>query len=455
MKTNLKRILCTTLVLVMVMALSTAFAEANTALTGTIRIIGPGALNGPGAEGAEDLVTGAFKPGYNALIEEFNKDYPNVVIQFTETPWDNWKAVLQTAAAGGTADILLHGSMLTDISLDLTPYLEKTPEIYDYMTTGPEQYRDPEDYTKTIPTGLSYCVDPYFCIIDTKIFEDYGVELPSADWTWEDMLALAEKLTGTDPITGEQTYGVYNFNLTENDAWKAFSSYCAAKGFINMHFDSANKWEATMTFNSEECIAALQYFYDLAKFSPANFVEGMGNENVGRATSDIAIRLTEGMMGAYSTTLVDDVADRFIYMPLPVNEDQTDAKYSSFTGTNSIAISKNAADPDLAWEFIKWLIMDDDAQQWLVDNLVCPSTHKAIDMMKEKGYPFMDAYEAIMGDFWDCYSISQTDVIDIAYGNLQSIFFGNICEMYADTMTPAECAQAIQDQTIELIEMNK
>ena len=190
----MKKLLCIVLTLLMAMTMTVAFAEANTELSGTIRIIGPGALNGPGAEGAEDLITGQFKPGYKALFEAFNADYPNITVEFTETPWDNWKAVLQTAAAGGTADILLHGSMLTDIVIDLTPYLEATPEIYDYMTTGPEKYRDPADYTKAIPTGLSYVVDPYYVALDKKIFEDWGVELPTYDWTWEDLLDLASKM---------------------------------------------------------------------------------------------------------------------------------------------------------------------------------------------------------------------------------------------------------------------
>lgn len=451
----MKKLLCIALSLLMALTLTAALAEPNTELSGTIRIIGPGALNGSGAEGSEDLISGEFKPGYNALFAAFNEDYPNIKVEFTETPWDNWKAVLQTAAAGGTADILLHGSMLTDISMDLTPYLEQDPEIYDYMTTGPEEYRDPEDYTKTIPTGLSYVVDPYFAVLDKQIFEDYGVELPGMDWTYEDLLDLAAKLTGTDPVTGEQTYGAYNFDLTENNAWKLFSSYCASKGIDNHHFDdSSDKFGATPTFNSEEDVAALSYLNELAKYSPANFVENMGTEDLGRATNNVAIRMTEGMLNFYNTTTYDDVVDRFVYMPLPVNEDQSDAKYSSFTGTNSIAIAKTAAEPDLAWTFIKWLIMDDAAQQWLVDNKNCPSTFKGVEMLREKGYPFVDAYEAIMSNFWDVYTIAQTNTVDVAYGNTSAIFFNGVSEMYAG-MSPEDAAQAIQDGVVEYMEMNK
>lgn len=451
----MKKMLCLVLAALLALALCVpAFAEANTEVTGTLRIIGPGALNGPGAEGANDLITGQFKPGYNKLYEEFNKDYPNVKVEFTETPWDNWTAVLQTAAAGGTADILLHGSMLTDISMDLTPYLEKSPEVLEAMTTGAEYYRDPQDYTKIIPTGISYVVDPYFAMLDSKLFEEWGVEMPTADWTWEDLLDLAAKTTGTNPVTGEQNYGAFPFILDANSGWKAYSSYCAAKGIENHQFTSVNKFDAGHTFSSEENVSALNYFNELVKFAPPSYVEGLGNEKCGRADNDIAIMLGEGMLNAYANTLVDEVSDRYVFLPLPVNEDQSDAKYSSFTGTNSIAISKSAPNPDLAWTFISWLITDDDAQQWIVDNLCCPSTYKGIEMLKEKGYPFMDAYEEVMSNFWDIYTIAQTNTIDIAYGNVSSLYYSNITEMYSGAMSPADCGQSIDDGIAEYQAMN-
>ena len=451
----MKKFVCVMISCLIILSLGAALAEPNTELSGTLRIIGPGQMSSAGADGYEDLLTGEKRPGYNKLIELFNEDYPNIKVEFTESPWDNWIATLTTAYSGGTADILLHGSMLTDISMDLTPYLEATPELLDALATGPEYYRDPEDYTKAIPTGISYVVDPYYVLIDTKIFEDYGVELPSTEWTWDDLMDLAEKLTGTDPVTGEQTYGVYNFSMDGNSAWKALSSYGAAMGVVTHTYESPNKFEGIITYDSPEAISMFKYFNDLAKFSPPEYAEGMGGDKRGRADSNIAMFLGESLLNGYTTTTVDDVADRFTYMPLPVNTDQSDSHYSSFTGTNSIAISKNAAEPDLAWEFIKWLIMDEDAQQWLVDIKSCPSTKYGIELLREAGYPFVDCFDMIMSDFWDVYSLTQTAIVDAAYGNELSLFYSEISEMYAGSITPEECAHAIQEGLIEYQEMNK
>ena len=68
-----------TIVLALVLALGMCipvFAETektNEEWTGTLRITGPGQM-GNNPDDSEDLATGIVKPGYNKLIEEFNKD---------------------------------------------------------------------------------------------------------------------------------------------------------------------------------------------------------------------------------------------------------------------------------------------------------------------------------------------------------------------------------------------
>lgn len=183
MKTFMVRTLALALVFMMA-TVAVAFAEPNTELSGTLRILGPGLFTQMGPDGKVDLVSGQTLPGYNALIEEFNEDYPNVKVEVNAIPWDNWIAVMQTAAAGGTADVLLHGAMLAELSVDLTEYLEKDPEVYEALAIKPELYRpDADNYNVVAPTGLSYKVAPYFVLVDTKLFEDFGVELPTDDWT--------------------------------------------------------------------------------------------------------------------------------------------------------------------------------------------------------------------------------------------------------------------------------
>ena len=45
--------------------------------------------------------------------------------------------------------------------------------------------------------------------------------------------------------------------------------------------------------------------------------------------------------------------------------------------------------------------------------------------------------------------------LNSSYGNEASIFFSEISEMYAGSITPEECAKAIQASLVEYQEMNK
>ena len=56
--------------------------------------------------------------------------------------------------------------------------------------------------------GIQYVIEPSIAYLDNEIFEHYGVEIPDASWTWDELIEIARKCTGTDPVTGKQTYGV-------------------------------------------------------------------------------------------------------------------------------------------------------------------------------------------------------------------------------------------------------
>ncbi len=456
----MKKTLCVALALVLTLAMCIpAFAESDaepkTEFSGTIRLTGPGLFSDVGPDGSEDLITGKMKPGYNELIAEFNKDYPNVTVEVNSVPWDNWMSVVQTAAAGGTADILLHGSMLAEVCLDLTPYLEKDPQVAEALAVKPEVFRpDEKNYDKTAPTGISYRAEPYYALLDTKLFEEWGVEMPDNTWTYDELLALAQKMTGTNPTTGAENYGVWYFGNEDGNIWKLFSTVSAAWGVKTMEFNTANKYEAKMDFTSEGAVKVFNYINELYKCAPPSYLENMGNDKTATEENDIAIVLGEGPISMYKNTLNYGTQDRFVYMPFPVNEVDVEAKYSSFTGTNSIAIAKTASEPDLAWEFIKWLVTDEAAGDWLLATDSGPATHYGMSKLDPE-LPYTACYNEVFGQFWDNFTVSQCEAFDTAYGNALASLSAGLTGMYTGTYTPETCAQYIQDQVVEYQNMYK
>jgi len=424
-------------------------------MTGTLRFVGPGLFAGVGPDGTEDLVTGEKRPGYNVLIEDFNKDYPNVEVKIDAIPWDNWMSVVQTAAAGGTADILLHGSMLAEVCIDLTPYLEADPEVYEALAIKPEVFRpDVENYNKTAPTGISYRVSPYYALIDKQLFEEWGVEIPDANWTYDDLLNIARQMTGKNPVTGQENYGVWYFGNDDGNIWKIFSTIAAAWGVKTMVFDKPNKFEAAMNFNTPEAVRVFEYIGELYKCTPPTYLENLGSDKIGTPENNIAIFISEGPLGMYRTTLHYGTEDRYAYLPLPVNEVDVEAKSSSFTGTNSIAISKNAADPDLAWEFIKWLVLDEEANKWVLDTGNVPATYYGLSQLDPE-LPYTKCINEIFSSFWEQFTVSQTEAFDTAYGNALAALSGGLTGMYNGTYTPQEAAEYVQSQIVEYQNMYK
>lgn len=440
----MKRLVSLVLVLVLAVGLAATIAEGipeakSDAFAGKVlRIAGPGGIASAKPDSTVH-VDGSYRPGYNELIAAFKENYPGVTVEFTPATWTDWKAFLQTTAAGESADILLHGAMISDICYDLTGYLEKDPWLLDYLASKPEQYRaDEENYTTWRPTGVSYTCNPYYALIDLRILDHYGVKAPEANWTWNDLMEIAKATTGTDPVTGKETFGCYPFKHP-GEIHKPFSSYLASQGIKNMHYKDY-KWDVETSFASDENVAALEFFTELCHLAPKGFVESLGRDKYASAENDIAVLLSENMISDLRRLVKDGITNDFLMLPLPINEKEAeaaDSTYSSYCGTASIAIAYNAKEPDLAWEFIKWLITDEHAQQWLIANNNGPVSYYGIDMLT-KQYPqypsFANAFKKVMENFWDNFSIDQFDRVDASMADLAEIFSNYFVELLKGTI---------------------
>ena len=148
--------------------------------------------------------------GYDkALIENFMKENPNIkvdVMSFPNADFDNKINIMMSG--GEELDVLyaksvaLFGSLvlknqLTDLKpfvakdkLDLAPYGASIPM---YLTAGDKLL------------GLPYRYDRYLLYYNKDVFDAAKVAYPGPDMTWDDMRALAKKLTrgtGKDKVYG-------------------------------------------------------------------------------------------------------------------------------------------------------------------------------------------------------------------------------------------------------------
>ena len=146
-------------------------------------------------------------PGLQEIIDDFTAK-TGIQTKLSVVKWDEYWTMLEAGAQGGSLpDVFwMHSNesqryMSNDMLLDLTDKIAASDVI------------DPANYPDDI-WGLYTYEDKYYAVpkdIDTialwynkTMFDEAGLEYPTADWTWDDVTEAARKLTKDD---GSQ-YGI-------------------------------------------------------------------------------------------------------------------------------------------------------------------------------------------------------------------------------------------------------
>lgn len=165
------------------------------------------------------------EPGINQLLEDFTAK-TGIKTKLSVVKWEEYWTMLEAAATGGSLpDVFwMHSNeseryMSNDILLDLTDKIAASEEI------------DTANYPEDI-WGLYTYEEKYYAVpkdIDTialwynkTMFDEAGLDYPTADWTWDDMTEAAKKLTKAD---GSQ----YGIAMKEN---------ANQTGYYNMVYDN-------------------------------------------------------------------------------------------------------------------------------------------------------------------------------------------------------------------------
>lgn len=422
-------------------------SELDSTESVTLHLFGPGLLASQGETGALDMVTGLETPGYEVIEKRWNELHPNIHLKIESAPWDSWQSAVQTAALGGELDVILHGATLTALVDPLEDYLAADPEFRDKIyTTETRRTMDVNDLSIATVTGIPYTLNPQIAYLDKQIFDNYGVEVPDASWTWGDMLVLAEKLTGTDPVTGKQTYGV-QLDAMDNANNSFFNYQMIASAFDAKVFHYGKTVEdSTVNFVNDKTEKVFKMVQDLGEYTSSNVKEGMNISNQLTEDNDTAIRYSQDSFTHFKEADVAGVSDRYVFLPMPVIEEGSHAgNPSSFKGCNNMAICNTSQHKEWAWEFIKFMVTDPECVQWIVDCGQIPNTPGG-----------MDSVVKIMGDKADAIVVSLEGMPD-DFSNSTTEYYNNISfgpvvtslgvvshDLVNGTVTPAEAAEQMQ-----------
>jgi multiple sugar transport system substrate-binding protein len=272
-----------------------------------------------------------------AIVNAFQTANPNITVQVETVPYADYFTKLQTSVAGGTAadafelnyenfvTYAKNGSLAELKNADGSVYKKS---LYDAFNDGGKQYGVPESFSNVV---LFY---------NKALFKKAGVAEPTADWTWKDEQAAAQKLTNK----GAKVWGDYQ-PVSYNEFYKVLAQNGGE--FLNADRTSA-------TFNSPQGVEA-------AKFLTDKVGKTMPTEADGAGTPDFDSKLFKsGKLAMWHTGIwmFSAMADAPFDWDVVVEPGNT--KKASAMFVNGLVVSAASKNAEAAQKWITFLASSDD-----------------------------------------------------------------------------------------------
>ena len=145
---------------------------------------------------------------YNEICDRFEAENPDVKVIREFGSWNDYWDKLATQVAGGNAPdvISMHVQYVSDyagrdVLADLQPYIDSGILDVSKMESG---IVDGCKYNGTmclVPMGITFTN----MLVNQTLLEKYGIDVPTntTDYTWNDLMAMGEKLKAAADAAGE------------------------------------------------------------------------------------------------------------------------------------------------------------------------------------------------------------------------------------------------------------
>jgi multiple sugar transport system substrate-binding protein len=131
------------------------------------------------------------------LVDEFNKEHPDIQVEYRSVPWSNWYQTFVTAVGSGTAPDLSTGAGYQAVQLyelgairpidDLIDELKASGDLDDFLPRTVDTLRYDNHYV-ALPWGIDIRVWHY----RKDLLEQAGQKVPT---TWDELRAVAKATT--------------------------------------------------------------------------------------------------------------------------------------------------------------------------------------------------------------------------------------------------------------------
>lgn len=351
---------------------TTALATVGVLAAAAIALSGCAADSGQGDGPVTITYTNFISNGGNEenlqkIVDAFEEEHPDITVEVTTLPYDEYGTALQTDLAAGTASDVFDieyanyaqyqaNGVLAEIAVD-DPSVYRQSVLQAYQTDG-TQYALPSSFSTVV---LFY---------NSDLFDAAGVEYPTADWTWADEQAAAEQLT--DAASG---------------AWgdhQPVSFYEYYKALAQNGGEFLDESGTKVAFNSPEGIEAAEWLVGKSGTVMPTVEQGQG-------TPDFDTKLfTDGKLAMLHTGIwmfgaFADVPFGWDIAVEPGNAQQASALFS-----NAVGVSAGSEHQEAAAEFANFLTSSEVMVQTRLDagwELPATSDEAALDSYLTLGDP--------------------------------------------------------------------
>lgn len=284
------------------------------------------------------------QPGLEEIMAKFTEE-TGIKTEVQLVTWSEYWTMLSAAAQGGSLpDVFwMHANesvryMSNDILLDLTDKIaasdkiktENYPEdIWSLYTYDGKNYAVPKD------------VDTIALWYDKTLFDAAGIDYPTADWTWEDLISAAETIN-------EKT-GEYGFAMSCDDFQSGYANWIYSYDGSMIDYDTM-----TSGFDKPETIEAMNLLDSLLKSGamPSQEVVSENGPSVLLESGKLAMT-TQGswMLAEFKNN--EYTAKNCDCVELPKSS-KTGKRASIYNGLGWAA-SATTQYPEEAWQLIEYL----------------------------------------------------------------------------------------------------
>lgn len=316
-------------------------------------------------------------------IDLFEAQNPGVTVKVELLAGDTYWEKMQAALAGQESydvfwmdtynfiDYATRGAML-----DLSPYIERDQvDMNALYGAGRMVNVTLDDTVYAIPKDSD---DPavYY---NKELFDKYGVEYPSPDWTWDDVKALAEQLNHPDD-------GVWGFSTGQFFGGPDWWNWVWQNGGEILTPDGK-----TVLLDQPAACDAIKWWYGLVQdgvMPDGNIIMASDPSEQLFPTGKVAML----MYGQWMLSTYAELPFEIGVAPMPAGPNGDKGLQ---LGGLAYAVSRDTAHPEEAWEFVKFMGGDEAMKIQAESGIIIPALTSAQPLWAE-AWPGLDLKTAFL-----------------------------------------------------------